>query len=128
MLSQLSILIAEDEALVALELAYEVADRRGKIVGPVASVADGLSILGQRTVTAAVLDANLRDRDVTPLALALIERRVPFVLHTGTGIPAELRAAHPHLTIVPKPATAAEVLDALESLTFAARPAGRILG
>lgn len=124
MASQLSILIAEDEALIALELAYEVADRRGMIIGPVASVADGLSLIDRHPITAAVLDANLLDRDVTPLALVLIERGVPFVLHTGTGVPAELSAAHPHLTVVRKPASAAEVLDALDRVTIAAMPTG----
>jgi DNA-binding response OmpR family regulator len=105
MLAGMQILIVEDETMVALGLAAAVEDLDGRVVGPVATVADALLLLAEKPVAAAVLDANLIDRDVTPLALALLEKAVPFVVHSGTGLPDDLAAAHPNLMVVMKPAS-----------------------
>ncbi|RYG90518.1 MAG: hypothetical protein EON58_19145 [Alphaproteobacteria bacterium] len=113
MLNGLPILIVEDEALIALDLADAIMQIEGKPVGPVATVAEALSLLDETSFEAAILDANLIDRDVTPLVLALIDREIPFVIHTGTGLPAELALLHPTLTVIPKPARSTLVLAAL---------------
>ena len=113
MLNGLPILIVEDEALIAIDLAEAIEGVQGQAVGPVATVADALALLDEKTIGAAILDANLLDRDVTPLALALIERGIPFVIHTGTGVPQELAELHPHLPVIPKPARSNRVLAAL---------------
>lgn len=114
MLTGLSILIAEDEALIALSLSDAVEEQGGHIVGPVATVAEGLALAGHVMVTAAILDANLLDRDITPLALRLIEQHIPFVIHTGTGLPEDLVRAHPDLAVVMKPVPPSVVLQALD--------------
>ena len=113
MLNGLPILIVEDEALIAIDLAEAIERVQGQPVGPVATVADALALLDEKTIEAAILDANLLDRDVTPLALALIERGIPFVIHTGTGVPQELAELYPHLPVIPKPARSTLVLAAL---------------
>ncbi len=113
MLNQLPILVVEDEAMIALGLAEAIREVDGVPVGPASTVAEALRLLDDHPVHAAILDANLADRDVTPLALALIDRNVPFVLHTGTGCPVELFEKHPDLIVVPKPARATLVLAAL---------------
>lgn len=110
MFAGISILIVEDEAMLALDLACAVEDLDGKVVGPVATVADAFSLLATEAVAAAVLDANLLDGDVTPLVFALIEKAVPFVIHTGTGLPDDLIAVHPDVPVVMKPATPNMVL------------------
>jgi len=69
--------------------------------------------LGSEAVAAAILDANLLDRDVTPLALELIDKAVPFIIHTGTGLPDALAAQFPHLPVVMKPTRSTQVLAAL---------------
>jgi len=113
MLNGLTILIVEDEALVALALAEAVEDLEGRAVGPVATVTEALALLEHEQVAAAILDANLRDRDVTPLAMQLIEASVPFVVHAGTGLPTDLAARHPDVPVVMKPARSTAVLAAL---------------
>lgn len=107
------ILIVEDEAIIALNLAYAVEDVAGEVVGPVGSIAEAFALLDVAPVSGAVLDANLADGEVTPLALHLLERGVPFVLHTGTGLPADLAAAPVNLSLVMKPAQAMRVVAAL---------------
>jgi len=113
MLGGLPILIVEDEALIALDLAAAVEEFDGRVIGPVATVAEALSLLEQGVVAAAVLDANLADRDVTPIALRLIEQVVPFVIHTGTGLPAELAAIDSDILVIQKPSRAASVITRL---------------
>lgn len=113
MLNGLTILIVEDEPTIALNLATAVEDIEGCPLGPVSTVAEGMALLQSETVAAAILDANLLDRDVTPLALALLAQAIPFVIHTGTGLPPMLAAAYPQLPVVLKPALCTTVLSAL---------------
>lgn len=104
MFGEKRILIVEDEAMVALGLSMAVEDLEGTVIGPVATVAEGLSLIDTETIAAAVLDANLADRDVTPLAAALVEAGIPLVIYTGTGLPAELADLHPDMPVLMKPA------------------------
>jgi DNA-binding response OmpR family regulator len=114
MLKGLSVLIVENEPLIALDLSDAVRGHDGIVIGPVPTVAEALAILAGQPVGAAILDGKLDDRDITPVAIRLIEQAVPFIIHTGTGLPAELAARHPDLPIVLKPRCPKEVLATLE--------------
>lgn len=113
MLDGLPILIAEDQPLVALDLAQIVESLGGLVVGPVASVAEAMKCVREQLVAAAILDANLIDRDVTPLAIHLIDQGTPFIVYTGTGLPDDLAKSHPGVPIVLKPTPAERVLSVL---------------
>jgi len=114
MLKGLPVLIVENEPLIALDLSEAVRDQDGIVVGPVPTVAEALAILASRPVGAAILDAKLDDRDITPVAVRLIEQAVPFVIHSGTGLPSELAARYPDLPVVLKPMQPREVVATLE--------------
>jgi CheY-like chemotaxis protein len=79
------LLIVEDELLIALELKHIVEQLGGIVVGPAGSVEGALQLLADTTPNAALLDANLRGRRVTPVAQACRDRSVPFALVTGYG-------------------------------------------
>lgn len=113
MLHGLAILIVEDEAFIAIDLADAITDRNGFAIGPVATVAEALALLEQGSVDAAILDANLLDCDVTPVALRLMEMGVAFLIHSATGVPADLAALHPDVRCVRKPARPAAVVTLL---------------
>jgi len=113
MLDGLPILIAEDQAMVALDLAHVVEELGGRVVGPVASVAEAMKCIQEQPVAAAILDANLVDRDVTPLAIHLLDQGTPFVIYTGTGLPDELVKSYPAVPVVLKPTPAERVLRVL---------------
>lgn len=108
-----AILIVEDEPIVALSLAFAVEAAGAVVLGPAASTVEALELLAEAEVDAAIVDVILEDRDITPVALVLIDRRVPFVVHTGTGLPAELAARHPDLPVMMKPINAGEVMARL---------------
>lgn len=110
------ILIVEDEAIIALGLAAAVRDLGGTVVGPSTSVQHALALLGCNDVDAAIVDANLIDRDVTPLALELHRQDIPFVVHTAKGLPPELASALPDLLVVMKPTDAEHVVAQIAAL------------
>ena len=78
------VLIVEDAVLLALELETGLADAGAEIVGPAYELEEAMALL-DRPIDAAVLDANLNGRSVTPVAEALAARGVPFVFATGYG-------------------------------------------
>jgi CheY-like chemotaxis protein len=79
------LLVVEDELLIALELKHIVEQLGGIAVGPAGSVEGALQLLSETTPDAALLDANLRGRRVTPVAQACQDRAVPFAVVTGYG-------------------------------------------
>ncbi len=113
MISAAPVLIVEDEILIGLELADAVIDLGGLAVGPVATVAEALVIIENYPIAAAILDANLEDRDITPVALWLAAAGIPLVIHTAKGLPTQLAALRPDLAVVMKPAPARVVVEHL---------------
>lgn len=103
MLSQCRVLIAEDEAIVALDLAHAVEAQHGEVAGPFASVRDGLVYLAHNDVHAAILDVHLSDRDVEPLALTLLGKGKAVVFHTASRVPAAVTDRHGHVPVCRKP-------------------------
>ena len=79
------ILVVEDEALVAAALVDTLTSLGAEIVGPAATLARAFAIAEDATIDAAILDVNLRDVRVDPLADRLRERGVPIVFTTGYG-------------------------------------------
>src|SRR5690606_40064815 len=78
------VLIVEDAVLLALELETALSEAGAEVVGPAYELEEALALL-DRPIDAAVLDANLNGRSVSPVAEALAARKVPFVFATGYG-------------------------------------------
>ncbi len=101
-LSNAHVLIVEDEAFVALDLALSVEDAGGTVVGPAGTLEEALALL-RSEISGAILDVHLPDGDVGPVLLELIARGVPVLVQTGGGLPTRLRDAYPDLVVLPKP-------------------------
>ncbi len=78
------VLIVEDAVLLALELEIGLSEAGAEVIGPAYELEEAMALL-DRPIDAAVLDANLNGRSVTPVAEALALRKVPFVFATGYG-------------------------------------------
>lgn len=111
---QRSILLVEDEELIALELSAELARLGWAVVGPAATLAEAQALLS-RHVDAAVLDVNLRGRSVFPVAEQLEELHVPFVFCTGYEM-ADFDGRFRNVPVIRKPAHPAAVSAALTDL------------
>jgi DNA-binding NarL/FixJ family response regulator len=108
------VLVVEDEALVALELAAGLALAGYEVVGPFGRVAPALDRLADGLPDAALLDVNIAGEPVEPVADLLADRGVPFAFVTAYGEPPWPRhAGRPRL---PKPAAGRQVLALLEGL------------
>src|SRR3954469_16941269 len=103
MFSDAPILIAEDNLYLALDLSNAVEDMDGRVIGPASTVLEALSLLASQTVAAAIVDCQLGDRDVGPLAERLAERGVPFIIHTSTPVPRAIGDRHPQVPVLMKP-------------------------
>src|SRR5215213_8059540 len=62
-----SVLVAEDEAVQALDLAITLNDFGCTVLGPASSVAEATSLLDKARPNLALLDVRLRDGGVEPL-------------------------------------------------------------
>lgn len=80
------ILVVEDEFMIALSIRKTLEAFGAVVLGPVATVAKGLALVQDSPqVDAAVLDVNLGGNSVQPVAQALTERGVRYLLATGYG-------------------------------------------
>ena len=78
------VLIVEDEYLLADDLSLVLGDAGAHVLGPVASVEDGMTLIGNTpSIDAAVLDVNLCGDMVFPVADELRSRGIPFAFATG---------------------------------------------
>lgn len=79
------ILIVEDEYFIAMDLAMVLEDLGFEVVGPAASVAEAMALVERfgDTLDGAILDVNLRNERVYPVADALQARGVHFVFASG---------------------------------------------
>jgi CheY-like chemotaxis protein len=82
----LHLLLVEDEYLLALGLAEVAGDLGAEVFGPVASVEDALALVHELPeLDAAILDINLGNATIYPVADALRARDVPFFFSTASG-------------------------------------------
>ena len=116
MLNQVSILVAEDQPFIALDLALAVEDAGGKVVGPAASCEEALAFLAPGIVDAAILDVNLVDGDCSTVMEVLMGRGVPFIVHTAVDLTPALATRFSGLVVQIKPCPAAILVAQLENM------------
>jgi PAS domain S-box-containing protein len=117
------ILVAEDSLLIAMEVMDTVEDLGWTPVGPAGSVQEALDLAEREAVDGALLDVNLGDRYVYPVAEWLAARGVPFVFVTGFEASRVLPEAWRGRPCLQKPFDPV-VLQRLMATTFADAGAG----
>jgi DNA-binding NtrC family response regulator len=115
MFQQATVLIVEDEPLLAMEIQDAVEAQSGIVVGPFSSVAEAMRCIQQEQVTAAILDVQLDDRDISPVVIHLVECGTPLVVYSGTGLPADLDNQFPEIPVLKKPTSMQDLIETLWS-------------
>src|SRR3954471_20160153 len=113
-LRDLRILVAEDEYLLAEDVARMLERQGAKIVGPVSTVTDSRRLARHAALDGAVLDVNLRGDMIWSVADFLLGRRAPVVFMSGYGAtccPEQYR----HVPWLSKPLLASELVNVLMS-------------
>lgn len=108
------VMLMEDEFLIAMDIEDELRACGAEVLGPFARVCDGLKALETAEPCAAVLDVNLADGEVYPIADRLARKAKPIVFSTGMNAPGELIQMFGEVKVCRKPANAKEVVSALE--------------
>ena len=80
-----SILIVEDEPLIALMLTDMLADLGFEVAASVTQVSEALAILRNLKIDVALLDVNIGTEKIDPVADLLAARGTPFIFTTGYG-------------------------------------------
>jgi DNA-binding response OmpR family regulator len=121
MLDGKTILIVEDEALLALDLMYAMEDMGARVVGPCYRLKAALASAREVPVDGAVLDVDLAGDAVFPLADELVKARVPFIFHTGRQNPQDLMSRYSGARVCPKPTSPDSVAAELSKLILERR-------
>lgn len=109
-----SVLVVEDEPLIAMMLEDFLESLGHKVHASCESVGEALSAAEAGGFDIAILDVNLKGENVWPVAELLREKKVPFVLATGGHVdppPAEFA----HTPTIQKPYTIDRVSPALDA-------------
>src|SRR4051812_19517671 len=115
-LSGASILVVEDEPLIALDVCEILTEAGARVIGPASSVAAAQALCARVEIGAAVLDVRLGRELAFPFAAWLAERNIPFLFHTGETNGRELCAGWPGREVLSKPAKRTTLIVTLAKL------------
>jgi CheY-like chemotaxis protein len=83
-LSGYRILVIEDEYFLAEDICTMLKELGADILGPVGDVGDAIGIVNSgQIIDGAVVDINLRNESIYPVAERLVARSIPFVFTSG---------------------------------------------
>ena len=110
-----TVLVVEDEFIIALDLSETVQDLGYELEGPFEGNRDAIEAIEDDMPDCAILDVFTNDGEVYPLADKLVAAGVPIVFHSGHVTPAEVKARYPDAVACAKPCPPDKLIDALQT-------------
>lgn len=119
------ILVVEDEYVIALDLAMYLQEQGAEVIGPASTVENGLTLLRETEgdLDGAILDINLRNEYVFPLADRIAELGVPYIFATGYDA-VVVPEPHDRVARCEKPVDPAQLVSRLSRDIAAQGPVG----
>ncbi|GMN03959.1 response regulator [Erythrobacter sp. MTPC3] len=114
------ILVAENEMIVAYDLCDTVAEAGFQVEGPHAGISDAMLAFQKEKPALAILDIELDDGIVFPLAQKLTDENVPIIFHSGRYTRDEVKARFPKAQTLAKPCPPTQMLAAVNQVLEAA--------
>ncbi|GGH12807.1 response regulator [Alsobacter metallidurans] len=108
-----TIMVVEDEFLLALDVEAMLSKAGCAVVGPVASCRRALDILARTRPDAVLLDLNLGEETSEPVARVLREQSIPFIVATGYSRSFMRDPAFDGVAMLPKPVDEATLIALL---------------
>lgn len=112
-LDGLVILVAEDEAIIAMDLEWTLEEAGAERVQLAVSNAEAQGFLVAEPPDAVLLDLNLADGEAEATAAKARELGIPLVFHSGHGARDQLEARFPGVCVLSKPSPAQSIVEAL---------------
>lgn len=119
-MTQARVLVAEDERIVAFDLCDTVEEAGYAVQGPHPDISSAMLAFQKDKPDVAILDIELDDGKVYPLAQKLVDEDVPIIFHSGRYTSEEMRRRFPEAKTLTKPCPPAEMLAAVNSALAAA--------
>ena len=110
-----SVLVVEDEWLIADQIAGALQEAGYEVVGPAGRLNEALTLLETASIHAALIDINIHGDRSFGMAAELIRLCVPFAFlsgYSGEDLPAGLR----HIQLLQKPVDAEKLRSCVGSL------------
>lgn len=113
---QPTVLVVEDEFIVALDLSETVRDMGYAVDGPYADTEHALQAVERAMPDFAILDVNTADGEVYPLADRLSKAKIPIIFHSGHVSPEEISARYPAAKACAKPCPPGHLVMIIDSV------------
>ncbi|MEL7197690.1 MAG: response regulator [Pseudomonadota bacterium] len=114
------ILVAEDEFITGFDLCDTVAEAGFEVEGPHAGISSAMLAFQKEKPDLAILDVQLDDGVVYPLAEKLQQENVPIIFHSGLDVEQEVANRFPEAKTLAKPCPPSEMINAVSGALAAA--------
>lgn len=111
---QRSILVVEDQFIIALDISETVRDLGYRVEGPYANRSHAFIAVDQQLPDVAILDVMAADGEVFPLADALTEAGVPIIFHSGHITSSDIAERYPDAMAASKPCPPDQLIKMIE--------------
>jgi CheY-like chemotaxis protein len=118
-LANVTVLVAEDEPLVAVDVVNQLTEAGATVVGPCSTNGRAIAALSENDIDVAIVDFLLADDNTEGLQAALEDRGIPFIVMTG--YPRVLVRRDRRQPVLSKPVAPKTLTTTLRSLACAAR-------
>ena len=111
MLGSQTILIVDGSGYAALDLSEAIEESDGCVAGPVASLAEALTILDSTCVGGAIVDCELAE--ASDVVMLLSRREIPIVVQISASLPHSLGDLSDRASVVVRPVDPRTILETL---------------
>lgn len=105
------VLVAEDELIVGWDLCDTMQEAGFETVGPCTDISSAMVALQTEKPDLAILDVQLADGEVHPLADLLMKENIPVIFHSGHFAPDDMVDRYPNASALSKPCPPATVIE-----------------
>lgn len=116
-LTNITVLLVEDEPIVAMDLQDSLEAVGATVIGPASNLAQAERLSDHPDLAVAILDVRLGQETIFPVAEKLAQREVGLILHTGHESPARLLERWPASKVFIKPARVDDLIAAAAALS-----------